>query len=295
MVLPSLSLRWNVSPFIFTAQETCHRSKLIVKRMRRENGKGIRNGYRLAASERLYKVAWQQQQRRIDRQIQVNAAARLNANPNLTSNSGSNNNLYSTTATAQSHHRCDVGERLYEQAMIHRQNALDRARIAQSSPRDATFHPEISRRSVSLARRRRQYWRESGSEESGRGGGGLVEEGLLTEGKLYDRRRHERQIRQAELDDFLRRGYRANQQSEIILQDAEVPRATLAERGRAQGGSGRGDAGRMKQNRSGGGPPVISDFADELRIDDVEEATFKPALAALKTSNKLLESRCDSQ
>lgn len=231
----------------------------------------------LAASERLHEAACEQRQRKNDRQAEVSAAARRHATPNLAAAN------HTSKIIPVSYRRGDVGERLYEQAVMSREHAMEREHMAQTSPRGATFHPEISQRSVSLARRRREYWRqEESSKKSRLRWGALVEEGLLAEGRIYDRRRQERQMRQAELDEVLKRGCRPNLHSEMILREADQrilreadhPGVTLV-------------TSRRKQENG----RVIANDANGLDDHVSEEALFNPTLEAIKTSRKLLESR----
>lgn len=238
-------------------QDTCPRSKLLVERRRR-----CGQGTDLSTSERLHNEAWEQRRRLRDRQDRLETAARDRANPELASN-----------LRALPPNRGDVGERLYEQALRKREDALERERLACMTPPHATFHPEIDSRSESMARRRRKDgWCLGGYRDPGRVG--LVEEALLAEGVLYERRRQERLERQGQLDEFLRRGVRASAHSERLLREAER-RGVQKERRR----SGLGQ---------GGESHVVGETADG-NID--EEASFTPNLEALEISDKLLESR----
>lgn len=267
---------------IHASQETCQRSKVLVERMREAPGGNGSNGssrrnLSLTASERLYEAACKQRQRQNDRQAQVSAAARRRATASLAAAS------HTSKLIPPSHRRGDIGERLYEQAVMKREHAIEREHMAQTSPRGATFHPEITRRSAALARRRRECWREEGgSEESGSRWGAVVEEGLLAEGRAYARRRQERQMRQEELDEVLKRGYRPNLHSERILR--EVDQRVLREAGQPRVALAAGRRG-LENAR------VSADDASGLDGNEFEEPLFNPTLEAMRTSKKLLESR----
>lgn len=214
----------------------------------------------LSASQRLHSEAWEQRQRQENRQNRVETAARRRANPELTASS-----------RALPRDRGDVAQRLYEQAVWGREDALERERWAQIAPRGATFHPEIDPRSVSLARRRRNGWGLGGAEKPD--SGGLVEEALLAEGAMYERRREERQARQDRLDEVLRQTLRPNLHSERLLRDIKARSHT------------KGTHAALDQ---GGMSPGLEALSGS---DDVDKAGFNPSLEALETSMRMLESR----
>lgn len=248
------------------AQETCHRSKVLVERRRCENGVA-----RVSTSKRLHDAAHKQRLRQDARQMQVNAAARGRANPDLAAKN--------SRFLFPNYDRGDVGERLYELALLKRKDALERELLARNAPRDTTFRPEIGRRSASLAKRRRESWRVDDGGEALEEGFLAVEEGLLAEGRVYERRRLQRQARQAQLDNDLRQGAGPNPHSERLLRGV-APRALSG---------GRGSAANAGQNS--GARVTTSTAVGNDGVDDTVEVTFKPALAARRASNKLLESR----
>lgn len=217
----------------------------------------------LPTSERLHSDAWQHQRRLEDRQMRVEAAARRRANPELTA-----------SAKSVPHNRGDVTDRLYEHAILAKEDALERENVERSSPRGATFHPEISPWSEALARRRRDRWRLRDCEQSARGGG-RVEETLLAEGVMYARRRQERRDRQETLQKVLRQSVRPNRHSERLLREVE------------RRGTSNGAPSEVGQ---GGGKQWT--VATESDGDGVQErASFRPTLEALDKSKELLESR----
>lgn len=237
-------------------QGTINRSNLLVERMRRD---GCTEN--LPASERLHRGAWEKQQRQENRQTLAEAAARRRSNPELTAKS-----------RTLSRNRGEVAERLYEQAVVSREEALERERFELSAPRDATFHPKIAPRSASLAlRRRKEGWGSGAFGDSA--GGALVEEALLAEGVVYERRRQERKARKDQLAEVLRQGSRLNLHSKRLLREAES-------NGRARGA--------LYDLGQGGGYHA---FESAMDSDSVEQPSFTPVLVALKTSKTLLESR----
>lgn len=226
----------------------------------RQTGRGTH----LPTSERLHNDAWEHQRRLEGRQKRVEAAARRRANPELTA-----------SAKLVPHDRGDIADRLYEQAILAREDAREREHVERRAPRGATFHPEIAPWSEALARRRRDRWKLSDCEGSA-GRGGLVEEALLAEGMIYARRRQERQDRQETLQKVLRQSARPNRHSERLLREVE-------RRGTADGPP-------SEVGQGGGAQPWT--VATENDGDDLQEILdFKPALEALDKSNKLLESR----
>lgn len=269
------------------SQKTCHRSKVLVERMRTSSANCSTNSNSsissrdcgtLTTSERLYEAALEQQRRHRIREAEVAAATRRRATPDLAAN-------HTSKLLVPSHRSGDIGERLYEQAVMSRELAMEREHIAQRLPRGATFHPEISRRSASLARRRRrESFIDGGSDESSSSGVVVVEEGLLAEGRTYRKRREEREMRQEEMAVSLGCGYRANLHSEKILREADqkieidTHMAGFAPEKREDG---------LENVRTGGGAHDASSYGD----DGFEEATFVPEFQAMKTSKRLLESR----
>ena len=245
------------------SQETCTRSKLLVEQMRRKC-----HNTHVPTSERLYNEAHEQRRRREDRRAFLNTAVRLRASPKLTASS-----------RVLSPDRGDVGQRLYEQGLLRKQDARERENFARHAPRGATFHPEIIPRSVLLARRRRRAkWaicRQRGASEGETGGGSahLVEEGLLAEGVIYEQRRQQRVQRQQEIDEILRRSGTLNRHSAYLLRKVQK-----------RGLVNVAVAGVIRRDRS-----RTSKAAED--IHGMEQATFSPTLKALGASNKILKSR----
>lgn len=215
----------------------------------------------LPTSERLHRQAWEQRQRTKDCQTRVETAARLRANPKLKASS-----------RALPRNRGDVAQRLHEQALLMREDVLERERMARIAPRGATFHPDIDPRSELLARRRRRDdWGLSVLDRLG--GGGHIEEKLLAEGILYEHRRQERQERLEEMEDIVRQSPKTNCHSERLLR--AVGRRGIAQE--TQSEFVLGDGPRVLEAGVGG--------------DGVEQESFIPTLQAFETSKKLLESR----
>lgn len=217
--------------------------------MRREDG----GAAHLSISQRLHRKALEQRRRKEFLQIRVEAAIRRRANPHLRKRSRS-----------LPRRNCgDAAYRLYEQALLSREEARERERLAQKPPRGATFRPEIAQRSGVLAQRRRDRWVSLGLDVSGRrGGASAVQELLLAEGTLYSRRREERQARQEQLA-LRRQNPTVNRHSRRLLRNAERMGRSVG----MQAGSG------------------ISYASQET------ESTFTPRLEALETSKRMLESR----
>lgn len=184
--------------------------------------------------------------------MRVRTAIRRRANPQLRTRSRS----------LPRRNSGDVAYRLYEQALLLREEALERERHAQKPPRGATFHPEIDQRSGVLAQRRRDRWASLGLDVSTRGGASAVQELLLAEGTLYDRRRQERQSRQEQLA-LQRANPTANKHSRRLLRNAERMGRSIG----MQAGSG------------------------TSQVSQETENTFTPRLEALDTSKRMLESR----
>lgn len=253
-------------------------SGLLVEHMRREG-----RGTQLPASERLHSDAESLRRRREDRQTRVEIAARYRANPSLIASSRS-----------LSRDRGNVSERLYKQAILSREHATDLARLERAAPRGATFHPRITKRSVLLANRRRgKAWSGGGagngrglsdSSEASRSTRGLaVEEALLAEGAMYNRRRQERQARREELGEASRRSPRANRQSKRLLKEAES--RCIADRERRhlhpqQHCLGNDHGVSQVGEKPGGGSG-----------DDRSQSDFNPKLEGLQTSERLLLTR----
>ncbi|CAM9603319.1 unnamed protein product, partial [Scytosiphon promiscuus] len=245
--------------------ETCGRSTALVKQMRRDGGA---DRTQLSTSKRLYGDAREQRRRQETLQMQVDTAIRRRANPTLSVRSRS---------LPRDRSRGDAARRLYEQAIASRDDALQRERYAaQNLPRGVTFHPNIHQRSTFLAQRRRERWAsavglgvpgiETGSVATADPAGAAVQEFLLAEGALYDRRRRERQLRQEEL--ALRSKIPAvNRHSRRLLQKAERMGRSL---------------GVQDDSR------VPEDVAD---VDSAAGYDFSPRLEALDTSKRMLESR----
>lgn len=236
--------RWPV-------QETCRRSAVLVKRMRRGEG----NDAHLPTSQRLHSDAGEQRRRRDTQQARLESAIRRRANPDI-----------STRSKSLPRERGDVARRLYEQAILSREGAQYREQLSRQPPRGYTFRPEIDQRSALLAQRRRDRWASVGLDKRGQGGGTTaVQEFLLAEGTIYDRRRQERQSIQEEL--ALRRpNPTVNRHSRRLL--------------RAAGKTGRSPGTQSDETRSRGSEPV-----------DAERNEFSPRLEGLDTSQKMLESR----
>ncbi|CAM9950208.1 unnamed protein product, partial [Ectocarpus sp. 6 AP-2014] len=230
--------------------ETCRRSAVLVKRMRRGGG----NDAHLPTSQRLHSNAVEQRRRRDTQQARVETAIRRRANPNI-----------STRSKSLPRERGDVARRLYEQAILSREGAHYREQLSRQPPRGHTFRPEIDQRSALLAQRRRDRWASVGLDKRGRGGGTAVQEFLLAEGTLYDRRRQERQSIQEEL--ALRRpNPTVNRHSRRLLC--------------AAGNTGRSPGTQSEETRSRASEAV-----------DAEQYEFSPRLEGLGTSQKMLESR----
>lgn len=194
-----------------------------------------------------------------NRRTRVEIAARRRANPDLPARS-------KTVSRSQG----DVARRLYEQALSSRESALERERLAQADPQRGTFRPVIAQKSVRLARRRREGWGSGGVEVSGKGG--LIEEALLAEGAVYERRRQERQARLEQLHGVLRQNLAPSRHSKRLLLKIE-------RRSNAKGMNPlSGQRGRLPAS-------------EEPTASDVEQTGFKPNLEALETSKRMLESR----
>lgn len=217
----------------------------------------------LSPSQRLHGKACEQQRRHERLQIRVETAIRRRANPEI-----------STRSRSLPRHdgNLDVAHRLYEQALLSREEALERERLAQKPPRGVTFRPEIHQRSGVLAQRRRARWASLGLDAPDSGGGVAVQEVLLAEGTLYERRRRERQSRQEQVALRLQK-QTFNRHSRRLLQNAE-------RRGRSVGTQA--DSGTMAKPRG----------SQAIDVDGVEEDDpFVPRLLARDTSNRMLESR----
>ncbi|CAM9588626.1 unnamed protein product [Ectocarpus fasciculatus] len=230
--------------------ETCRRSAVLVKRMRRGGG----NDAHLPTSQRLHSDAGEQRRRRDTQQARVETAIRRRANPNI-----------SMRSKSLPRERGDIARRLYEQAIASREGAQYREQLSQKHPRGYTFRPEIDQRSALLAQRRRDRWASVGLDKRGRGGGTAVQEFLIAEGTLYDRRRQERQSIQEELT-LRRSNPTVNRHSRRLL--------------RAAGKTGRSPGTQSEETRSRASEAV-----------DAEQYEFSPRLEGLDTSQKMLESR----
>ncbi|CAM9360110.1 unnamed protein product, partial [Hapterophycus canaliculatus] len=244
--------------------ETCGRSAVLVKQMRRDDASRTR----LSTSKRLYGNAREQRRRQETLQMQVETAIRRRANPKISARSRS---------LPRGRNRGDASRRLYEQAVASRDEALQRERhLARNLPGGVTFHPEIHQRSTLLAQRRRERWVSAvGLGMAGSDGGSVaaadsapatVQDFLLAEGELYNRRRRERRSRQEQL--ALRcKSPTVNRYSRLLLQKAE----------------------RMsKSMRTLADSRVSEDFED---VDPGQKHEFSPHLEALDTSKRMLESR----
>lgn len=221
-----------------------------MERMRRGN-----TGARLSTSQRLHENAGEQRRRQENLQARVRTAIRRRANPNLSTRSRS----------LPRRDRRDVADRLYEQAVVSREEALERQRLAQRPPRGAMFRPKIVQRSGILAQRRRNRWVSLGLDVCSEGGGSVVHEVLLAEGTLYNRRRQERRARQEQLA-RRRQTPTVNRRSRRLLRDAERMGRSIG----IHSDSGKGD---------------------RLLASQVEEEICTPRVQALSTSKRLLESR----
>eukprot|EP00903_Cladosiphon_okamuranus_P007720 g7480.t1 len=231
--------------------ETCSRSALLVERMRRDN-----NSARRSTSQRLHEKAGEQRRRQENLQARVRTAIRRRATPNLSTRSRS----------LPSRGRRDVADRLYEQALVSREEALERECLALNPPRGATFRPEIVRRSGVLAQRRRERWVSIGLDVSSKSGGSVVHEVLLAEGTLYHRRRQERRARQEQLAQR-RQSPTINRHSRRLLRDAERMGKSIG-----------------IHSDSGKGNRLLASQAEE-------EICATPRFEALSASKRLLESR----
>lgn len=215
----------------------------------------------LSISQRLHGKASERRRRRESLQTRVETAIRRRANPEISTRSRS---------LPRSHG--DVSHRLYKQALVSREEALERERLAQKPPTGVSFRPEIDPRSGVLAQRRRDRWASLGLDAPHGGRGIAVQEMLLAEGTLYDRRRRERQSRQEELTLSLQNRM-SNKHSRRLLRNAK-------RRGRSIGMQS--DSGKPARPR---GSQAVNDDAVE------EDDTFVPHLLARDTSNRMLESR----
>ncbi len=231
------------------SQETCGKSAALVERMRREDSSGAH----LSISQRLHRKAHEQRRRKETLQMRVQTAIRRRANPHLR-----------TRSRSLPRRSCgDAAYRLYEQAILVREAALERERQAQKPP-GATFHPEIAQRSGVLAQRRRDRWVSLGVDVPTRGGASTVQELLLAEGSLYNRRREERQSRQEQLA-LQRPNPTVNEHSRRLLRNAERMGRSIGMQAGYQSG--------------------VSQVSQET------ENNFTPRLEALHTSKRMLESR----
>ena len=221
--------------------------------MRRDSN----NGAHHPASQRLHEKAGEQRRRQESLQTRVRTAIRRRAKPRLSARSRS----------LPGADRRDVADRLYEQALVSREEALEREHLALSPPRGATFCPEIVQRSSVLAQRRRDRWVSLGLDVSGKSGGSAVHEVLLAEGTLYNRRRQERQARQEELARRCQTPTVVNRHSRRLLRDAERMGRSIG----IHSDSGTGDR--------------------RLRTLQAEEETRTPRFEALGASKRMLESR----
>lgn len=244
-------------------QATCGRSTVLVEQMRRDDA----NRTQLSTSKRLYGNAREQRRRQETLQMQVETAIRRRANPTIS--------VRSRSLPRNRQRHGDAARRLYEQAVASREEALQRERhLAQNLPRGVTFHPEIHHRSTFLAQRRRERWALAvGLGVSGSEGGSVaaadpaaVQEFLLAEGALYDRRRQERQSRQEQV--ALRcKSPTVNRYSRVLLRKAE------------------------RMGRSVGTPFADSRVPGDVADVDSRKHEFSPRLQALDTSKRMLESR----
>lgn len=219
--------------------------------------RGDSNGAHLSISQRLHEGASERRRRQESLQTRVRTAIRRRANPHLSTRSRS---------LPRRRDRRDVSDRLYEQALVQREEALERERLAQKPPRGATFHPETVQRSGVLAQRRRDRWVSLGLDVSGRRWGSAAQEVLLAEGTLYSRRRQERRTRQEQLA-RRRQAPTVNRHSRRLLRDAERTGRSIA----THSDSGKGDTLRASQA--------------------TEESLTPPRFRALSTSKRMLESR----
>lgn len=219
-----------------------------------------RKGDHQSASQRLHRDALEQRQRIENRRTRVEIAARRRANPDL-----------AAISRAVSRSRGDVARRLYEQALSGREHALERERLALAGPQGGTFCPVIIQRSVRLARRRREGWGSGDVEVSGKVG--AIEEALLAEGIVYERRRQERQARRERVDEILRQSHAPSRHSKHLLLEIER----------------RGNAKETKSLSGQGGKLSVSE--EPTASDDVDQTGLKPNLEALETSKRMLESR----
>lgn len=224
-----------------------------MERMHRES-----NGAHLSTSQRLHERASEQRRRQQNVQTRVRTAILRRANPHLSTRSRS----------PPRRERRDVGDRLYQQALAWREEALERERLAQKPPRGVTFRPEIAHRSGALAQRRRDRWVSLGLDVSGKSSSSAVQEVLLAEGTLYNRRRQERRTRQEQLA-RRRQAPTVNRHSRRILRDAE-------RMGRSVG----------TRSDSGGRDRICASQASQAT-----EENYTPRFEALKTSKRMLESR----
>lgn len=198
-----------------------------MERMRRES-----NGAHVSTSQRLHEKASDQRRRQKNLQTRVRTAIRRRANPHL----------WTRSRSLPRRDRRNVSDRLYEQALSWREEALERERLAQEPPRGFTFRPEIVQRSGVLAQRRRDRWVSLGLDVSGRSGGSAVQEVLLAEGTLYNRRRQERRARQEQLV-RRRQTPTVNRHSRRLLRDAERVGRSIG----TQSDSGKADRIRASQ------------------------------------------------
>lgn len=234
----------------WVVQETCSRSAFLVERMRRD-----RHGVQLSTSQRLHETANEQRRRQESLQTRVRTAIRRRANPRI----------FTRSRSLPQRGRRDVADRLYEQALVRREEALERERLAQNHPRGVTFHPEIVQRSGVLAQRRRDRWVSLGLDLSDKRGRSAVQEVLLAEGTLYHRRREERRARQEELA-LRRQTPTVNRHSRRLLRDAE------------------------RMGRSIGVQLDLGN-GDRSQVSLATEESFTPRLEALDASKRMLESR----
>lgn len=226
-----------------------------MERMRRDSNGAHRSTSQRSTSQRLHEKASEQRRRQENLQTRVRTAIRRRATPHLSTRSRS----------LPQRGRRDVADRLYEQALVSKEEALERERLAQNPPRGATFRPEIVQRSGVLARRRRDRWASIGLGLSGNSGGSAVQEVLLAEGTLYNRRRQERRTRQEQLA-LRRQTPTVNRHSRRLLRDAER-------------------MGRSVGTQSDSGKTI------RPRASQVAEENYTPRCEALYTSKRMLESR----
>lgn len=213
------------------------------------------NGANLSTSQRLHENAGERRRRQEILQKRVRTAIRRRAKPHLSTRSRS----------LPTRDRRDVSDRLYKQALAWREEARERERLAQKPP-GVTFRPEIVQRSGVLAQRRRDRWASLGLDVSSKSGGSAVQEVLLAEGTLYDRRRQERRARQEQL---ARRHQNptVNRHSRRLLRDAKRMGRSIGTQ------SDSGKRGRLRVSQA------------------TEEDYTPPRFEALSTSKRMLESR----